>query len=228
VRNDAVSDQTRTEEEPGDNDMSMRDGLFSHRCVWFLLSSVLGVSVGSIAWVLPGHRGLNENVQLWQVLTLVAAVLIFAGVDLLITSGLRNTMATALCFGLVLYVALSFLSSWLVGAVSRGRQLATISRIRELAHRIEAFRTSEGTFPPTLSLEDLERTDTPEGVVDGWGNEFVVEVRDGDYIIVSHGECGVAEEPNPWSCRPGVVEKATGDIVFRNGRFLRAPRGVSR
>jgi hypothetical protein len=126
------------------------------------------------------------------------------------------------------WVAPDFLRAW-DRACSRG----TISCIRSLSTAIESYKVDQGSYPLlgdpeelAQLLEDLDYAKSREWCDlqrDRWGNPFVVDTNGREYVIVSHGRCGVPEQEDPWTYPCGELVEFEQDMLYRNGAFQRWP-----
>lgn len=82
----------------------------------------------------------------------------------------------------------------------------------------------------TLEIMDASANDLARSRVQGastiqdaWGNPLLVSRRGEDTLVVSFGEGGKPDHPDPWSSvsEPSVL--FTDDIVFLNGKCVRGP-----
>jgi general secretion pathway protein G len=117
---------------------------------------------------------------------------------------------------------------YLVGAMDKGKQTATVANIRQLSNALDVYAIEHDSYPRVESIEALAAVldgdhlrSTP--VVDGWGNPLVYEcAEDGlDYTLTAVGKDG-ARQPE---VSPGPIDSMEADIVFARGKFVQWPAG---
>jgi general secretion pathway protein G len=128
----------------------------------------------------------------------------------------------------------------LLTAMQRSKQKRSMADLRTIAAALEARATDQNEYPSTRSTGDLARVLEPTYVkafprADGWGNLFVYEGVDcidenrcQGYVLASGGKNGKLETPPSELPRDTTetTENFDEDIVFANGRFIRAPEGA--
>ena len=141
------------------------------------------------------------------------AVTYYLAYQVLIRRPIGRSLYRAGILGFLLCVALSIQLPSLSGAVGRSKQVKTMAAMRGLG----------AEFDTQLSaLPSLQRF----GQADAWGNPILIATQPGRYVLVSFGECGVPDGPDPWHYAPGPTGFFNSDIVYSNGQFLRYPEGV--
>lgn len=103
----------------------------------------------------------------------------------------------------------------------RTRQSRTLTYLREIADRMEQYRTDHGAYPHATSLPELRRPLPGLPEVDGWCHPISVRSTAGRCEIVSFGRDG-KRDVNPL---PGPTLDFDDDIVVREGAPFRFPEG---
>ena len=115
--------------------------------------------------------------------------------------------------GVALSLVLSIQLSNVFGAIGRSKQVKTMAALRALG---VPFDKHLATLPTSRRF----------GPADAWGNPIVIATQPGRYVIVSFGECGIPDRPDPWRYPAGPTSSYDDDVVYSNGQFLRYPEGV--
>ncbi len=145
---------------------------------------------------------LNQQLRVWGAAFLVfLAVLVFALQMHRFGDRRAAAVRTVLAVALIALI-LSFWLPNLFGAISRFRQIVS----------------------SVAALNMLTARQLPER--DRWGNPFVLRSEPARYVVISFGECGKPDQPDPWGYKPGPTYDVQSDIVFLNGKLWRYPEGV--
>ncbi len=170
---------------------------------------------------------LNQQLRVWGAAFLVfLAVLVFALQMHRFGDRRAAAVRTVLAVALIALI-LSFWLPNLFGAISRFRQIGTKADLRTISEAVKSARSSSGEFPSVSSvaaLNMLTARQLPER--DRWGNPFVLRSEPARYVVISFGECGKPDQPDPWGYKPGPTYDVQSDIVFLNGKLWRYPEGV--
>ena len=143
------------------------------------------------------------------------AVTFYLAYQLFLPRPVGHSLFRAGVLGAALCVVLSIQLPNLFGAIGRSKQVKTMAALRTLGAELD-------TRLP--ALPSLQRFGQP----DAWGNPILIATQPGRYVLVSFGECGVPDGPDPWHYVPGPTAHFNSDIVYSNGQFLRYPEGVQR
>ncbi len=124
----------------------------------------------------------------------------------------------------------------LLTAMQRSKEKRTAADIRTLATAVEAWAVDHNEYPETTSFDELSAELVPTYLktvprVDGWGNPLMYQAescpRCQEYIIASGGKDGKLDRGSLESYRAtGENEELGGDLVYRNGSFIQAPKSI--
>ena len=159
----------------------------------------------------PCHHVALQRLLFWSAVGTAFAY--YLTYRLLRRESLGRALLRASVLGAALSVVLSIQLPSLFGAIGRSKQVKTIAVLRHLGVSLDRR-------PATLP------TGQRFGPVDAWGNPILVATQPGRYVIVSFGECGVPDGPDPWRYQPGPTARFDADVVYSNGQLLRYPEGV--
>ena len=129
----------------------------------------------------------------------------------------------------------------LLTAMQRSKAKRSMADMRSIASALEARATDTNSYPPTQSIGELERLLKPTYMkefprADGWGSPYVyegiecaAEDRCAGYMLGSPGEDGKVEGLLSYHTSDVLGESTNfaEDIVFTNGKFIRAPEGLA-
>ncbi len=163
--------------------------------------------------VRPCHHVALQRLLFWSALG--TAFTYYLAYQLLCRQAPGRALLRAALLGVTLSLVLSIQLSHLFGAIGRSKQVKTMSALRALGASLDkqlaALPTSQ-RFGPS----------------DAWGNPILIATQPGRYVIVSFGECGIPDSPDPWRYAPGPTSFFDADVVYSNGQFVRYPEGVQR
>jgi len=106
------------------------------------------------------------------------------------------------------------------------------SMIRDIGTAVEAFEADRGKYPgPTDGLVPIEqiRAQLVPGYAasiplqDAWGFDMLYRSDGKDYVILSPGKDGKLDMPYGREIEEAATQKFEDDLVFADGRFIRAP-----
>jgi len=120
-------------------------------------------------------------------------------------------------FGLwvVLAIVASVAISDLFGSIDRSRQKLAMVQLRDLSQPYEQKRQA-GLLAPAREV----------GPQDPWGNPIIIATTSTHYVLVSCGECGEAEQTDPFGYTRGPIQRFDNDIVFSDGQWVAYPSGI--
>ena len=175
------------------------------------LMLTLGVPCALAYLIRPCHHMALQRLLFWSAVG--TALAYYLTYQLLRRQSLGRALLRAGFLGATLSVVLSIQLSSLFGAIGRSKQVKTIAALRGLGASLDGRLA---TLPTSRRF----------GPVDAWGNPILIATQPGRYVIVSFGECGIPDNPDPWRYKPGPTALFDADVVYSNGRLLRYPEGV--
>jgi type II secretory pathway pseudopilin PulG len=128
----------------------------------------------------------------------------------------------------------------LLTAMQRSKQKRTITDMQSIAMALEAYGQDNHRYPDAVSIDQLSQALSPKYInhvptKDGWGNPMRYDCwnQSGSgacdtYVIVSAGKDDKFEldDPTKYQGR-GATTNFDDDIVFKNGKFIQFPEGIS-
>ena len=190
-------------------------------CGLALLSVFAAVLLAILAFQIASVRTCHGDQQLKIAVDTggVATALLFFLVSRKLHRSLGVRIALSLTIGTIVFLAAALPASTVLQAVDTARQKKATDEIREIALWIGVYATDHGQYPSANDVDTLAAIVNPRlPRKDPWGNAYVIRSAAHNYEIRSLGGCGRADrEPQP----PGEVMDVEGDLVFRNGEFVR-------
>lgn len=149
----------------------------------------------------------------------------------------RAMIVTLLFFAQIVLIAAILIPGQLGG---HSPQKRTIADMRSVYIAVESFSVDNNFYPDAHSIEELAGKVEPTYIKempekDAWGNPFrydcwkeKAESKGCDnYVVASPGKDGVWEQTNVRNYKESTFEGMNGDIVIKNGLFLRYPAGIA-
>lgn len=110
---------------------------------------------------------------------------------------------------------------------NRGRQKRTMTDMRVIANKMDAFHEKQGVYPAFNDLVNFGkffRFKAPAR--DGWNHPLVFKATDKDYWVISYGRDGKPDSSDIGAYREQPTASFDNDLVLHNGRFLHYPEGT--
>jgi hypothetical protein len=179
-----------------------------------LLLAILAFQIASV-WTCHGDQQLKIAVDTGG----IATALFFFLVSRNLHMNLGVRIVLSLTIGSIVFLATALPASTALQAVDTSRQKKASDEIREIALWLGVYATDHGQYPSASDIDTLAAIVNPRlPRKDPWGNAYVIRSAGSNYEIRSLGGCGRAD-PEPRA--PGEVMDVEGDLVFRNGAFIR-------
>jgi len=125
---------------------------------------------------------------------------------------------------IVVFVWMSQTAPAISTAIPRAWQRETVHRMQRIAAAMNAAEVARRRPASIRELASITHAQLQER--DAWGNPFYFRAEPSRYVVISYGQCGNPDRPDPWTYSRAETMLFTDDTVLINGSFVRTPLGI--